>query len=137
MNKLYGDTATGKVLVCVIDAANVHRMIAENRPLEIDLNEGPWEKGLPAKLKVQIAYSETPIKDAEEFAKLLHDPHKVEDRRSPVAQSKRPHCPQCFTRIEELGVWRSEQAPVWLVFCSTCGYTFGPIPPIAGLQAKK
>ena len=57
--------------------------------------------------------------------------------RSPVAQSKRPHCPQCMSRIEELGVWRSEQAPVWLVFCTNCGCTLGTIPPIAGLEKHK
>jgi hypothetical protein len=39
--------------------------------------------------------------------------------------------------IEELGVWRSEQAPVWLVFCTNCGCTLGNTPPLAGLQGKK
>jgi hypothetical protein len=136
MNRLYGEGPEGKLLLCVIDAGNVHRLVKENKPLEINLNDGPWEKGLPAKLTVTIAYSETPIADAEAFRKLFSI-GKVEDRRSPVAQSKRPHCPQCMSVIEELGVWRSEQAPVWLVFCTNCGCTLGPIPPIAGLQGKK
>jgi hypothetical protein len=136
MNKLYGSGANGNVLVCILEPGNVHKMIAERQPVEIDLNEGPWKGGLPAKVRVVVAYSESPIRDAKEFRELVGDPALVEDKRSPVMESKYPHCPQCFSKIEQLGIWRSEQAPVWIVFCAHCGRTLGVHEPIESLRKK-
>lgn len=135
MNKLYGDGPTGKVLALVLEPGNIHKMVDERLPIELSLNEGPWERGLPAKLSLVIMYSETPVADATEIRKLLEV--KVEDRRTPVTQTKRPHCPQCRSTIEQMGVWRSDESPVWLVFCTMCGCTLGVTPPVPGLERSK
>jgi ribosomal protein L37AE/L43A len=49
-------------------------------------------------------------------------------------KSQRPHCPECRSSIEQLGVWRSE-SPLWLAFCSICGCTLGSMPRAAELEA--
>jgi len=137
MNKLYADGKHGKMVICVLEPGNIHKLIDERKPIHIDLNEGPYEKGLPAKLSVEIFFSETPVADAKQFAEMVSPEGRVEDRRTAVSMSKRPHCPQCFSIIEQLGVWRSDQSPVWIVFCVGCGRTLGTTPPIAGLEKAK
>lgn len=126
MNKLYGDGVKGAWLTCILEPGNFERL-QHHEPIEFELNDGPWKNGLPPKITIVIAYSETPIRDARELAKLVPT---VEDRRTPVSESKRPHCQECKSTIEQLGVWRSDQSPMWLVFCPVCGCVFGTTPPI-------
>ena len=132
MNKLFGYGADGNVLVCILEPGNLHRL-QKNEPIEIDLNDGPWRRGLPAKVKVVIAFSETPIADAKKFLQDFPD-MAIDDQRTPVTESKRPHCPECRSTVEQLGVWRSDQAPLWLAFCATCGCIFGPTKPVEELR---
>jgi hypothetical protein len=138
MNKLYGEDEHSKFLLCILEPGNIHRLTTERQPIEINLNDkdGPWAKGLPAKVTIHIAYSETPVSDASELRKLMPD-LKIKDRRAAVVAAKRPHCPECKSTVEELGVWRSEESPLWIVFCASCGAVFGTTPPVAGLEKKK
>lgn len=134
MNKLFGEGPGGHVLACILEPGNIHKL-KNNEPIEIDLNEGPWKRGLPAKVKVVIAYSETPVADAKHFLQDFPG-MSIDDRRTPVSESKRPHCPECRSTVEQLGVWRSPEAPLWLAFCATCGCIFGPCKPIEELRKK-
>jgi hypothetical protein len=134
MNKLYLSNNEGAVLALILEPGNIHKLTTERKPIEIKLHEGPWKQGIPPKVTLDIFYSETPIADAREIRKLLPEAVKVQDERTPVMQTKRPHCPDCKSTIEQLGVWRSQQTPIWLVFCAMCGRTLGVIPPVAGLE---
>ena len=131
MNKLYGEGKNGKLLACILEPGNIHKLIEDRLPIEIDLNdpEGPWKNGLPAKLTVHIFYSETPLADAEHLMREL-GAEKVIDKRTPVMKTKRPHCRECHSTIEQLGVWKSDESPLWLTFCITCGAVFGVTPPV-------
>lgn len=136
MNKLLLDGPKGKLLLCVLEPGNVKRL-QQGEPIEFSLNAPElFPSGLPAKLSVGIAYSETPIADAKEIAKLVNPGGKFSDKRSAAIASSRPHCPECGSTIEQLGVWRSEQCPIWLVFCTQCGWTLASTPPIEGLEKK-
>lgn len=135
MNKLYGHGPNGAVLALFLEPGNLHRL-KEGQPIEIDLTDGPWRAGLPPKIHVVIAYSETPTADAKEFAKRRPD-MQIDDRREAVIKGKRPHCAECKSTIEQLGVWRSDEAPLWLSFCVVCGCVFGVTPPIDELKRPK
>ena len=132
MNKLWGRGVDGNVLLCILEPGNVHKL-KNNEPIDINLNDGPWKSGLPAKVHVVIAYSETPVTDAKQ---ILKD-YPGEDQRTPVLEKQRPHCPECKSTIEQLGVWRSDEAPLWLSFCAMCGCVFGVSKPVEGLERKK
>lgn len=136
MNRLFADGAHGKLMLCVLEPGNIHKLVAERKPIELNLNEPPFERGLPAKLTIVLAYSETPVADAKDFKKLLETGARVIDSRSPAIKTKRPHCFECSSTIEQLAVWRSDEAPVWLVFCPMCGCTLGAVPPIDSLRKE-
>lgn len=133
MNMLYGDGKNGKMIFCVLEPGNIHKLIDERKPIEIRLNEGPFERGLPAKLTVVIGYSETPVGDSVELEKMLSAQGVKIDQRSPVVRTKTPHCQECRSTIEQLGVWRSN-TPVWLIFCVVCGCTLGSMPNTPALE---
>jgi hypothetical protein len=135
MNKLFGAGTEGNVLLCILEPGNIHKL-THGEPIDISLNEGPWWAGIPPKVKVVIAYSETPIRDQREIEKLIGS-EKVIDQRTPVSEKKRPHCPECKSTIEQLGVWRSDDSPLWLSFCYVCGCVLGVSKPIEGLEKKK
>ena len=135
MNKLYGEGPKGKVLVCILEPGNLQKL-KQNQPIEINLNDGPWKNGLPPKIEVVIAYSETPVADMRKFVRDF-PAMAVDDRRTVVSESKRPHCPECKSTVEQLGVWRSDESPLWLAFCATCGCIFGVSRPIEGLERTK
>lgn len=130
MNKIFTEDLDGKVLICVLEPGNIHKLVDERLPIRIALNEGPFEKGLPAKLTVLIHYSETPVADARELAQHSKS---FEDQRAPKVKTTRPHCPECKSSVEQLGVWRND-SPVWLAFCVMCGCVFGSMPPVPGME---
>lgn len=135
MNKLWGHGKKGAILACILEPANIHLLTKERKPILINLNDGPWKDGIPPKVQVILDYSETPIADTSYFAEH-HPEMQVDDQRTPVSAKKRPHCPECKSTIEELGVWRSDESPLWLTFCYTCGCVFGVSRPIQGLEKK-
>ena len=135
MNKLYGGGPKGEVLVCILEPGNLQRL-KENKPIDIDLNDGPWKNHLQRKFHVVIAYSETPVADARKFVRDFPE-MRIEDRRTEVSESKRPHCPECKSTVEQLAVWRSDESPLWLAFCATCGCIFRVSRQIEGLEPKQ
>jgi hypothetical protein len=134
VNKLWADGKNGKLIICVLEPGNID-LLMKARPIEINLNDGPYARGLPAKLSLVICYSETPIADAREFEKWLAPEGVKIDERTPVIKTKTPHCPECRSSIEQLGVWRSD-APVWLIFCVMCGCVLGSMPRSEALEKK-
>ena len=132
MNKLWAENKDGKLMICVLEPGNLDRLM-KAKPIQIDLNDGPYKQGLPAKLKVLIVYSETPVGDAQQFEKWLAPEGVKVDQRTPFINTKVPHCPECHTTIEQMGVWRNN-SPVWLTFCVGCGCVLGTMPPAADLE---
>ena len=130
MNRMLIDGPQGKMVLCVLEPGNL-RKLQERKPIEFSLNElGLYPQGLPAKLSIALMYSETPTSDAKQFKDMLAPGGKYVDTRSAKVATSRPHCPECSSTIEQLGVFRTE-APVWLVFCTVCGCTLGSMPPDA------
>ncbi len=132
MNKLWADGKDGKLMICVLEPGNIDRLM-KAQPIQIALNDGPYKQGLPAKLSLVIVYSETPVADSQQFEKWLAPEGVKIDQRTPVINTKVPHCPECHTTIEQMGVWRSN-APVWLAFCMGCGCVLGSTPPVKELE---
>src|SRR5258708_19616980 len=102
MNKIWAEGKNGKLLVCVLEPGNIHKLTREMKPIEIALNEGPYERGLPAKLSVVICYSETPVSDSREFEKMLAPEGVKIDARTPVTKTNTPHFPECPSPLEQL-----------------------------------
>jgi Zn ribbon nucleic-acid-binding protein len=119
MNKFVADGPKGKVLMCVLEPGNLDRL-KKGEPIEFSTHN-LFPHGLPAQMYVGIAFSETPIADAKELRKIAEH---TTDLRTAKTEKIRPHCPECKSTIEQLGIWHSE-APVWVVFCTQCGRTLG------------
>lgn len=134
MNRIFADGAQGKLMLCILEPGNIHKLLEERKPIEINLNEPPYERGLPAKLTLVLAYSETPIADSHKIQEKLAPGARILDARTPKLETSRPHCPECRSTIEQLGVWRSDKSPVWIAFCVMCGCAFGSMPPIDSLR---
>lgn len=132
MNRIFSEDANGKLVVCVLEPGNIFKMCTERDPIRFSLNEGPYANGLPAKLSVMLAYSETPVADARD---LMQQARQVIDSRTPRTEKVRPHCPECRSSLEQLGVWRSDESPVLITFCSICGCVLGTMArDAAGLR---
>lgn len=135
MNKILTEGPSGKLLVCILEPGNLHRL-QKGEPIEINLN-GPelFPAGLPAKLSIAIAYSETPIADSREIRKHLKDGGLHSDTRKSIVENLRPHCRECHSTVEQMGICKSD--PIWFAFCSNCGSVLGAFPPIPGAVLEK
>lgn len=130
MNKILLDGAQGKCVLCILEPGNIHRLKL-GQPIEFSLNAQPFfPQGLPAKLSIAIGYSDTPLNDASQLAKAGFT---ITNQRTPQIEKTVPHCPECKSTVEQLGVQRSDN-PVWLIFCPVCGCTLGAIPPQESLR---
>jgi hypothetical protein len=123
MNQIVGKQANGRDYVAlVLEPGNLHRL-QKKQPITVRI-EDLFPAGIPRKLTVLISFSATPQADA----KRLRETAEVTfDERTPVSEKKRPHCPECRSTVETLGVWRND-SPLWLVFCPVCGCTLGIVP---------
>ncbi len=134
MNKLIVDGADGKMVLCILEPANLHKL-QQGSPIEFSLNgPGMFPQGLPAKLSIGIAFSSTPIADAKTFQGMTKE---FVDERTATTMAKRPHCPECHSTVEQLMVWREAPPAPWLICCPACGCVLGATPPIAGLEKTK
>lgn len=124
MNQLVGKDDQGNpVLVLILEPGNVHKIVNENNPIGLQV-ESLFPNGIPRKLRLVIAHSETPVADAKGLRELAD---VALDERMPRSKAKVPHCPECRTTIEQLGLCRNE-SPMALVFCSVCGCVLGMVP---------
>lgn len=131
MNQIVGKLEDGtSFLALVLEPGNLHKL-RQGRPIKLRI-ESWFPDGIPKKLELAIFHSETPVADARELSKMAE---MAFDERSAV--QKKPHCHECKSTIEQLGVWRNE-SPVALIFCPTCGCVFGivPSPTVAGLPKE-
>ena len=124
MNKLVGinQKTHRPFLALVLEPGNLKRLTA-GEPIQVNVDE-LFREGIPASLDVEILYSDTPVADAREFAKMAAE---TSDERTPANKTKRPHCQQCHSTIEQMGVMRND-SPIALVFCPACGCVLGTVP---------
>lgn len=110
----------GSFIALALEPGNLHRL-RQSQPILLRI-EDQFPDGIPKRLELMIAYSETPVMDAR---KLAQHAEVVLDERSAVM--KRPHCPECRSTVEQFGMLTSD-APVNAIFCPTCGCILGIIP---------
>lgn len=126
MNQLVGTKENGtKFLVLVLEPGNIHKL-QQKQPISIRI-EDMFPDGIPKRLELGIFYSETPIADARQLSQMAD---VTLDERTPTIKNKRPHCPECKSTIEQLGMMRSPESPVNTIFCPTCGCVFGVVPKL-------
>lgn len=132
MNKILMDGPNGKLLVCILEPGNLTRL-QKGDPIEINLNSPDlFGAGLPAKLSIAIAYSETPISDSREIQKHLKDGGRHTDTRAAVFENLRPHCRECLSTVEQVGLCKS--SPLWFAICPNCGCVLAVFPPVPELE---
>jgi hypothetical protein len=123
MNQLVSRDENGNpVLLLILEPGNVAKL-KDGQPIDMRV-EDLFPDGVTKKLRLVIHYSETPIADAKTIAKHAN---VVLDLRTPVAKKIMPHCAECKSTIEQLGIWKSD-APVLIIFCPQCGCTIGTFP---------
>lgn len=121
MNKLVGTHSDGsKFLALILEPGNIFRLCQEHDPILLHV-EDMFPDGIPAKLILEIHYSETPLADQ---AKMKAMGKAVFDERKLVTDKIRPHCPECRSTIEQLGMWKGD-SPIAILFCAQCGCAFG------------
>lgn len=132
MNKILTEGPGGKLLLCILEPGNIHRL-QKGEPIEFSLNAPDlFPGGLPAKLSIGIMYSETPNQDSREIRKHVKPGGRFSDTRSEQIKNMRPHCRECQSTIEQMGVCKSSS--IWFAFCPNCGCVLGAFPPIAALE---
>jgi hypothetical protein len=104
----------------VLEPGNLERL-KQHLPIEIEIEE-MFPKGVPGGFTLAIAYSETPIADAKYLESLT--PHSFVHARKDRMAEVRPHCPECKSTIEQLGLMRGT-SPVDIFFCPVCGCVLG------------
>lgn len=123
MNKIVGSKENGsKFLALVLEPGNVERLKLR-QPIVFRI-EDMFPDGTPKRLELAIFYSPTPIADARELAGMAE---VTLDERTPVMEKKRPHCPECKSTLEQLGMMKND-SPFNLIFCPTCGCSLGLVP---------
>lgn len=129
MNQLVGEKQNGsKFLGLVLEPGNLRRL-QQGKPIIMRV-EDMFPDGVPKRLELAIFYSETPVGDARALTK---EAEVTLDERTPKMEKTRPHCPECGSTIEQLGMMKSE-APVSTIFCAQCGCVLGVVP---NPEAKK
>jgi hypothetical protein len=118
MNRIVGKKPDGSsFLVLILEPGNVHSLQHKD-PILIRLADH-FPHGMPADLELVIGYSETPVADNRPLSRMAKA--GVDGRVLLVAT--RPHCPECRSTIEQIGVMTSDQWPIDVYFCRTCGCT--------------
>jgi hypothetical protein len=124
MNKITGTHSDGRrFLALILEPGNIFRLCQKRARIMLRI-EDEFPDGIPPKLLLEIHYSETPLADA---AQLKGMAKMTFDERSAVTDKLRPHCPECHSTIEQLGMWKGD-SPIALLFCAQCGCAFGSFP---------
>lgn len=120
MNQVVGKKPDGtSILALALEPGNLFRL-QQGEPITVRVQD-MFPDGIPKKLELALFFSATPIADARRLSKMAD---VVFDERSAV--EKRPHCAECKSTIEQIGILRNE-SPVALAYCPTCGCVFGVI----------
>lgn len=121
MNQIVGTKENGAhFMALILEPGNIY-LLQQGRPITLRI-EDSFPDGVPRRLELAVFYSETPIADAKQLAGMSE---VVLDERTPVSKSKRPHCPECKSTVEQMGMLKSDQAPVHPIFCAACGCVLG------------
>src|ERR1039457_1767158 len=120
MNQIVGINDDGMTFLALeLEPGNIHRL-RQGDPILLHVQD-LFPDGIPKRLELVVSFSETPIASAR---KMSGQAEVVIDERSRV--TKQPHCPECKSTVEQIGVWRNE-SPMALTFCATCGCIFGMV----------
>lgn len=124
MNQIVGtlENDGGAFVELRLEPGNIHKLVA-GEPIMVHLESFFPRGGIPPRLALIISHSETPIADARALAPVAA---MAFDERA-AAPAKRPHCTECRSTVEQLGVARNEKSPIALVYCPTCGCVLGPM----------
>ena len=122
MNQLVGTKEDGThFLMLVLEPANLHRLQKQD-PVLLRIEDW-FPDGIPSKLELVISYSETPVADARGFKQMAHTSF---DERTARSKEKKPHCPECRSTIEQLGMGKYPALEgLSIFFCPVCGCTLG------------
>ena len=125
MNQIVGKKNDGTpYLALILEPGNLHRL-QRREPILLHV-EDLFPDGVPRRLELLISFSETPVADARELAK---ESDVSVDERTPVSKQKRPHCPECRSTIEQLGMLG--ETPIGVIYCPACGCVIGTIPKVS------
>lgn len=108
----------GKGLLIELEPGNLHRL-QQGQPIRLRV-EDMFPDGIPRKFDLLIGFADNPVARAKEMSE------RAEVYLNERGDPKKPHCPECRSTIEQLGIWKNE-SPVALAFCPTCGCTFGTL----------
>ena len=122
MNQFVGKRSGRHFLELRLEPGNLERLKAGDPILK--RIEDMFPDGIPERLDLYISFSETPIADARELEKHAE---VTLDERSHVSQMKRPHCPECYSTVEQLAALKNPHAPT-VYCCATCGCVLGVAP---------
>jgi hypothetical protein len=121
MNTFTGKRENGASFIALtLEPGNLTRLQA-GRPIKVRI-EDFFPDGMPGRLELFIGFTETPVADGRELAKHAE---VVLDERTLVAEQLRAHCPECKSTIEQIAVKTSDESPILLVLCSSCGCLVG------------
>lgn len=139
MNKFVTESDKGeKALVLVLEPGNLEKL-KKYDPVVINVEDmfptSVFPDGVPKKLALIIAFSPTPVSDSRALRDIMEQQGngaQFRDEASTIAKAKRPHCPECKSTVEQLGVLDSN--PV-IIFCTGCGAVLGIVNALARPQA--
>lgn len=134
MNQIVGTDEYGGAFLCLLlEPGNIHKL-TQGAPIKVHVGAS-FPDGIPKELDLLISYSETPVQD---FNELSKDTGVAFNERNLGKAKLRPHCPECRSTVEQMGIFTNE-SPVVLVCCSVCGCTLGAIAKasIGNLHAEK
>lgn len=122
MNQFVGIKNDGTpFLALVLEPGNLTRL-QEAKPIRLRVDD-LFPNGIPGRLELLISFTETPVADARELAKLSD---VVLDERTPRSKETRPHCPECKSTLEQFAMLQSE-GPITTIFCPACGCSLGVV----------
>lgn len=135
MNKFVARGKDGRpIFGMVLEPGNLEKL-KQGSPI-LEHIDSWFPNGIPRKLDLLIMHSETPIADGRKIAEMSD---VTLDERTPRQKTIRPHCPECKSTVEQLGLSKGDESPVATIFCAQCGCALGILPEsaITSLLPKK
>lgn len=124
MNHLAGRKEDGsRFYAMVLEPGNLKRL-KEGKPIRVRVEDMFTDLPQDFRCEIVIAFSETPVSDAREFAK---EADMAFDERTAKSLQKRPKCAACDSTMEQFGMLKNEGMPS-PCFCPACGAVFGVVP---------
>jgi Zn ribbon nucleic-acid-binding protein len=118
-------------LALTLEPGNIARLTAApSEPIRLRVQD-MFPDGMPPKLELLIGYTEQPVA----AFNAARDRAEVSIDERSLSAPTRPHCPECKSTVEQLGIWKNE-SPIALVMCAVCGCVVGTLPADAVEKVK-